>query len=143
MSTPYRINTLVEMCSGNMAQDKLDDGVGAAMRKASGWLEANPGRWFVVGEIISSPSVLTIGMDVSSGKRAGFEVETVNNKIYARVPHVSGLPLSDFVTRIPPKRASPLPTLQTDPFEWSIAELRKAAETAREWLMPGMSYAAA
>lgn len=144
MSAPYRINSLIELCSGDLSSDKGDDGVGAAMRKAIGWLEANPGRWFVVGEITRAHGNSTaFGMDAPSAKRAGFEVATLNNCVYARVPHPDGLPIDDFVTRRNPKRVDPLPRLQTDPFEWSMLELRAAAETARNWLFPGDCYAAA
>ena len=142
MSAPYRINSLIEMCSGDLSYDKGDDGVGAAMRRATGWLEANPGRWFVVGEVVSTGSRhnrLTVGIDVSSARRAGFEVTTVNNKVYARIPHPSGLPIDVFVTKRNPQRTDPLPRLQSDPFEWSLSELRAAAETARDWLFPGVS----
>lgn len=146
MSAPYRINSLVELCSGSLSQDKDEDGVGVAMRKATGWLEANPGRWFVVGELDRTPGIKTatsVGMDEFSAKRAGFEAKVVNNKLYARIPHPGGLPLSDFVTKRRPKRVDPLPRLESDPFEWSLSELRRAAETAREWLFPGVSHAAA
>jgi hypothetical protein len=142
----YRINSLVEICSGDLSSNKGDDGIGAAMSRAMGWLEANPGRWFIVGEVTNARggrTHSTFGMDLSSARRAGLETSVVNNRIYARVPHPDGLPLDNLVTRRNPVRTDPLPRLQADPFEWSISELSNAAETAREWLFPGAYYAAA
>lgn len=143
MSAPYRINTLVEMCSGE-TRVKGDDEQGQAVRRAAGWLEANPGRWFIVGERMehSASNDIYFGISQTSARKAGFEVQVANNKVYARTASPDGLPLEDFVTRRV-KRVDPLPRLQSDSFGWSISELRAAAETARDWLFPGVSYAAA
>lgn len=144
MTAPYRIMTLVELCSGDN-RVKGDDDTSEATMRATGWLEANPGRWFIVGERMLEVTTGDAyhGIGRVSARRAGFEVQVINNKVYARIPSPDGLPLEDFVTRKQSKRVDPLPKLERDAFDWSLSELREAALTARDWLFPGVSYAAA
>lgn len=139
---PYRIMTLVEMLSGSLMEQHGE--TAEAIVKASGWLEANPGRWFIVGEMESTggTTVLQLGMDKETARRSGFEAEVRNNRVYARLASSEGLPLDVFVQKRV-KRVDPLPKLERDVFNWSLSELREAALTAREWLFPGASYAAA
>ena len=147
MTAPYQILSLVEQCSAGHNEGRSDGGAGEATQIAAGWLEANPGRWFIVGEIeryTETGNAITVGLDKRSVRRNGFEAEILNFKIYARLADPSGLPLSDFVSR--KRRAShldPLPTLSTDPFGWSIAELSDACLTAYEWLRGGQRVEAA
>jgi hypothetical protein len=144
--TPYRIFSLIESCPISQ-HDGVTTGktgeMGAASQYVAGWLNANPGRWFLVGEVLDTKNSL-IGVDSRMLRKFGYDGEIVNNKMYARLPHASGLPLSDFVTRKgPPGRTEAMPMLQRDKFNWSLEELRNAASTAREWLGGSVGYAAA
>ena len=141
---PYRVMTLVEMCAGDLHE--VGGETSPTLIRALGWLNANPGRWFIVGEI--ERDQLTgrkgiLGIDPLTLKRHDYEIETVNNRIYARLPHACGLPITDFVTRSHARKAEPLPTLLADSFGWSLDELRTAASTAREWLMGADAHALA
>jgi hypothetical protein len=147
MSAPYRILSLVEQASEGHNEGRSDGGPGEATQAVAGWLEANPGRWFIVGEVeryTDSGTAITVGLDKRSMLRNGFEAQTVNNKLYARLADASGLPLSDFVTRKrPTSYHDPLPSLTSDPFGWTIAELSDACVTAYEWLSGGRQLEAA
>ena len=146
MTAPYRMLSLVEMLSGSPQAGRVDNGIAEVTALGYGWLDSNPGRWFIVGEVIPgmSSSAATIGLSVRAVKAGGYDVETINNRIYARLPHPSGLPLSDFVTRNRPKgHRDELPKLERDKFDWSFGELLAAAETARNWLFPAVAHAAA
>ena len=149
MSGGYRILSLIEMCSDGHSEGRTDKGLGEATQKASGWLVSNPGRWFIVGEIVrdrATGNSVTVGLKVRTMTSAGFEVECVNNKVYARHAHESGVPLSDFVTRKKPVGKGDmqnLPTLASDPFGWTVAELSDACVTAYEWLSGGRRLEAA
>lgn len=146
VTAPYRILSLIEMCSGALNGGRVDNGIGEVTARAAGWLEANPGRWFTVGEIIrdkDSGMVVTVGLALRPIRAAGYEAETINNRIYARTADPDGLPLSDFVTRSFVQRGDPLPMLKRDKFDWSLAELRRAADTAAEWLFPASRALAA
>lgn len=139
---PYRIMTLVEACTMSPHDDKKDSD---AVRRGAGWLEANPGRWFIVGEFareFHGHSEAIVGMDQRTARAAGFEAETVNSRVYARLAHPDGLPLADFVTRSYRRQSDPLPKLASDPFGWSITEMQNALSTAREWLFPGDMHVA-
>lgn len=147
MSAPYRILSLIEQCADSHNNGRNDGGPGEATQLAAGWLEANPGRWFIVGEIVrwsETGNAEVVGLDKRSMLRNGFEAETVNNKLYARLADPSGLPLSDFVTRKRPSscRDDP-PRLTTDVFGWTVAELQDACVTAYEWLSGGRKLEAA
>lgn len=134
-AAPYRIMTLVELCTSSPHEDRKDS---EAVKRGAGWLEANPGRWFIVGESsrdLHSGYEAAVGMDLRTARAAGFEAEQLNNKIYARMADSDGLPLSDFVVRSYQRQSEPLPTLASDPFGWSLAELRSAVATARDWLL--------
>ena len=142
-AAPYRIMSLVETCTMSPHDDLKDN---EAAKRGSAWLEANPGRWFIVGEIdyeMGTGRDSEVGMSHAVARRSGFEVERINNKVYARVPHASGLPLSDFVARSYGRKFDPLPKLERDKFDWSFSELLSAAETARNWLFPEVRHAAA
>lgn len=145
MTGPYRIFSLIESCPisqhDGAATGKRGE-MGEATKHVAGWLNANPGRWFLVGETLGAKNTC-IGVDYRGLRKFGFEAEIVNNKMYARLPHASGVPLSSWVTRIPPHRKDELPMLRRDKFNWSLEELRTAASTAREWLAGGVGYAAA
>ena len=141
---PYSIMTLIEVLSGNLMEQHGE--TAEAIVKANGWLEANPGRWFLVGEL--QPELAMggrppcIGMDMATARRFGFESETRNNKVYARLANSDGLPLDALVAKRV-KRTDPLPKLERDVFNWSPSELREAAHTAAHWLFGRVSYAAA
>ena len=146
MTAPYRMLSLVEMLSGAPQAGRVDNGIAEVTALGFDWLDANPGRWFIVGEVIPgmSSKAHTIGLSVRAVKAGGYDVETVNNRIYARSQHPSGVPLSDFVTRLRPKgHRDELPKLERDKFDWSFSELLSAAETARNWLFPEVRHAAA
>jgi hypothetical protein len=136
--------TLVEICSG--ALHEVGGEPAPEVQAAFGWLRANPGRWFLVGEQDRDWATRRkdrIGMDISTVKYHGFEHAMLNNKLYARMPHPDGRPLTDFVAPARKKRDEPMPILQRDKFNWSLEELRSAASTAREWLGGSVGYAAA
>jgi hypothetical protein len=145
MTAPYRMFSLVEGCPTNQ-HDGADTGsgeIGMATRYVAGWLTSNPGRWFLVGETLQVKNSF-IGVDHIALRKAGFEAELVNKKVYARQSHASGVPLSDFVTRDKPAgQQAPLPDLKRDPFNWSVSEMRSALSTAREWLQGSGAHAAA
>jgi hypothetical protein len=137
--------SLIEMCSGPSHGGRVDNGIAEVTALGFDWLDANPGRWFIVGEVVPgmSSKAHTIGLSSRAVKAGGYEVETVNNRVYARSQHPSGVPLSDFVTRSYQPPRDDLPKLGRDKFDWSFSELLTAAETAREWLFPTSSHAAA
>jgi hypothetical protein len=142
-AAPYRIMSLVETCTMSHHDDTKDN---EAVKRGSAWMEANPGRWFIVGEIDAergSRHDVEIGMSLGTARRNGFEAVRLNSKVYARLPHPSGLPLSDFVTRHYERQFDPLPKLERDKFDWSFSELLTAAETARDWLFVRELHAAA
>ncbi len=141
---PYRIMTLVEMCSGILHEVAGD--TSPRLSAAIGWLKANPGRWFLVGEYVADKATgrrHILGIDPLTLTRYELEQATVNNKIYGRVPDASGLPITDFVTRSHARKSDPLPELERDAFGWSLAELRTAASTAADWLRGTETHAAA
>lgn len=146
MSAPYRIFSLIESCPTSQydgAATGQKGEMGAATKHVAGWLDANPGRWFIVGEILDRKGNL-VGIDCRMLRKFGYDAEIANNKMYARLPDASGLPLSDLVTRKgPPGRTEAMPMLTRDKFNWTLAELRTATSTAREWLTGGVGYAAA
>jgi hypothetical protein len=144
VTAPYRMFSLIENCPSSQHRDvKTVRGVsGEVTTYISRWLDANPGRWFIVGEMTDRSNFL--GVESRGLRKLGYESETVNNKIYGRLPHASGVPLSACVTRAKPTGyKTPLPSLESDPFDWSISELRTAASTAREWLLGAEGYAQA
>jgi hypothetical protein len=141
-AAPYSIMSLVETCTMPHHDDPKDN---EAVKRGSAWMEANPGRWFIVGEIDREHGTRNdtdIGMSLATARRNGFEAERLNSKVYARLSHPAGLPLSDFVTRSYERQFEPLPKLERDKFDWSLAELLTAAETARNWLFPMNAVAA-
>lgn len=136
-----RIFTLVESCPASQHEDASTNRgeMGAATRYMAGWLDANPGRWFIVGEMPSKNEQL--GVNHMSMRKFGYEAQLVNGKVYARSPHASGAPLSDLVSKHKPVgQGEKMPRLERDRFNWSLDELRTAASTAREWLRGGVGY---
>ena len=106
-------------------------------------LNERPGHWFLIGHRQGLGSTAT-GVDASTARKQGYEVETVNCKTYARVPHPSGLPIEALVTRRKPwNHADEPPKLIADRFGWSRGELNEAMATARAWLFPTEGIAAA
>ena len=146
MTAPYRIFSLIESCpTDQFSSDQLWKAGerGEATDYVARWLDANPGRWFLIGEMLPVKGTF-IGVEPRSMRKFGYEAELCNNKIYARLPHASGVPLSDFVTRKgPPGRTEAMPDLRPDPFNWTVSEMRSALSTAREWLNGRRGYAAA
>lgn len=103
------------------------------------------GRWCLVGELrYVNRRPVAVGADQTILRKQGFEVEVVNRKIYARAPHPSGRPLSDFVERKPQaRRGDALPELAPAAFGWSRDELSNAIATAHAWLFPETGIQAA
>lgn len=138
MTGPYRLLSLIEMCNAGGNDGRVDGGIAEVTALGFGWLDSNPGRWFIVGEVIPgmASKAHTIGLSTRAVKAGGYEVETINNRIYARLASPDGLPLSDFVVRSFARKGDPLPKLERDKFDWSFSELLAAASTARDWLFP-------
>lgn len=101
-------------------------------------MDESPGRWFVVGEVRHvNRRRVSVGPHPYILRGYGYEVEIANSKVYARAPHPSGRPLSDYVDIAPPKRPSDAPPeLTSDKFGWSGSEIQDALATARAWLFP-------
>jgi hypothetical protein len=100
-------------------------------------LDRYPGRWAVVhARERAGDGYNNIGTHGPEFVKHGYEVAVANGKTYARRPHPSGRPLSDFVTKMPAKRFDPMPAVESDEFGWSRDELANAAATARAWLFP-------
>ena len=145
MSAPYRIFTLVESCPQSQMEDANTNRgqMGAATRHVAGWMNANPGRWFMVGEMLNRTGDF-LGVLHTGLRKFGYEAEVVDRKIYARLPDASGIPLVELIG-VPKQHGRPeaSPDYQRDSFNWSLEELRTAASVAREWLMGAESHALA
>lgn len=117
----------------------------ANMARLRRMMHERPGHWCLVGELryVNRREMLT-GADATVLRKQGFEVETVNRKIYARAPHPSGRPLSDLVERKPQaRRGDAIPELAPASFGWSRDELSNAIATAHAWLFPESEIQAA
>ena len=145
MTAPYRMFSLIEGCpSSQMEGANTNRGeMGAATRYVTGWMDANPGRWFMVGEMLDRKNDF-LGVLHTGLRKFGYEAEIVDRKIYARLPHHSGIPLVELVG-VPQQHGRPeaSPDFKLDSFNWSLDELRTAASVAREWLRGADAYAQA
>lgn len=107
-------------------------------------MNSRPGQWFLVGdEAYVNRLRKRSGMAATELRKYGFEVEKVNDKVYARAPHPLGRPITDLVEQRPPKnRHDALPELADVRFGWTADEMSKALATARAWLFPVEGIAA-
>lgn len=136
MVAPYRMFSLIENCPQSQHEGVSTNRgeMGDATAYVSRWLDANPGRWFIVGEALERKNDF-IGVTHTSLRKFGYEAAIVQKKVYARLPDASGLPLEDLIPKYKQHgRPEPFPWLRSDPFAWTLAELRTASSTASEWL---------
>jgi ethanolamine utilization protein EutQ (cupin superfamily) len=107
-------------------------------------MSEQPGRWFLVGEVVYVNRVRKrLGREPVELRKLGFEAEQVSHKVYARAPHPDGVPLSDLVTRAEPRtRSDALPEVADVRFGWTADEMSNAIATARAWLFPTKGIAA-
>jgi hypothetical protein len=114
--------------------------MGAASQHVAGWLNANPGRWAVVRELIVDPITGARherGIPVERLEQQGYEVARLNRKGYARKPLKGAPPLSDLVAKKP--ALAPIvgyPEVTPDEFGWTRDEINDALATAKSWLFP-------
>lgn len=99
------------------------------------WVRQHPGRWAMVAEggagltrqlLRNCPDI-----QVAETQPAGSIL-----RIFARVYHPEGEPLTQALARRPFDRRLYLPDVETDEFGWSAAELAEACQIARDNLFP-------
>jgi hypothetical protein len=117
--------------------------LGAVVR----WLDANPGCWALVGtyDLLSSKRSRLAGWNEASLSKRGLPVRMHEGNVYAQSVSKEAHELERVLAFLAGETMDgfELPRLERDKFDWSLAELLTAAETARNWLFPSVSHAAA
>ncbi len=130
MDSPYR-GRVVDLVNPYANRD-TNRGGGLRSKgheKAFQWMDANPGRWALVGEG-------DMGTTISTVNQLGYNSSVRGDRTYACRPHPEGESLREALHRTV-VYVDALPRLERDPFNWTPAELADAVKTARENLFPG------
>ena len=110
----------------------------AAGNYAIWWVRTHPGRWAMVAEGNAglTRQLLRFCPDIQVTEQRPRDGSIT--RVYARVDHPEGEPLSHALQRRPIKSSAPLdlPEVTRDEFNWSPEELAEACQIARDNLFP-------